>query len=154
MHIWKKSIIVIDLKSVKTLKMRFIAPMPEQSGTPLMHFCRWSRTFVMKTFNMGLLRPYRNALLWSPSVLAWVQQTSIFESSYQGLLFYKCCVFSEYFLQDMWNFITISGWTFTLKCHRLTALSRKNTFLLKKNLPNKCNSWTDLHWFSEQFKIS
>ncbi len=35
--------VVIDLKSVEALKMRFVAPMPEQSGTPPMHFCKLSR---------------------------------------------------------------------------------------------------------------
>ena len=36
-------LIVTDMKSVRALKMRLVAPMTEQIGTPTMHFCEGSR---------------------------------------------------------------------------------------------------------------
>ena len=38
-------------------------------------------TLVAATFNLGLLTPQRNALLWSQFVLAWVQRISNFGPS-------------------------------------------------------------------------
>ena len=76
--------------------MRFVAPMPEQrcisvrspeSDIKNFHDRTWGTLTVlmMKTFYMDLLRCFRNTLSWSPFVLAWVQQTSIFGSSDQWL---------------------------------------------------------------------
>ena len=70
------AIVVYRLKSVEAIKMKFVAPMPEQIATTTIHFLKG------------------NALLGSQLVLAWVQRISNFWSSDDRLLYCKVVTFS------------------------------------------------------------
>ncbi len=61
--------LVYDLR---TQNMNFVAHIPEQVGTTIMHFSEVSGGTY---FNMAFWRLHRNALQWFSVVLAWVQPT-------------------------------------------------------------------------------
>ncbi len=75
------AIVVYRLKSVEAIKMKFVAPMPEQIST----------TTILLTCPMA---HQGNALLGFQLVLAWVQRISNFWSSDDRLLYCKVVTFS------------------------------------------------------------